>query len=153
MKYPRLQLALTGLLLLAGSARGLDISNNPLFVAGTLAPNLVLTLDDSGSMRRAFVPELCGDSSDCSTLDNRWVKSPQGNGLYYDPNEIYDAPKNADGSSRSTSFTAAWRNGFYTAGTVNSVNFASGVLGAGESSFIGFSPFSASFGSKRNSGQ
>lgn len=127
MKHSSLKLALTGLLLLASNAKSLDISNAPLFVAGTLAPNLVLTLDDSGSMRRAYVPELCGDSSDCAELDNRWTKSPQGNGLYYDPGEIYQAPSNADGSSRSTAFSAAWRNGFYTSGSLGGVNFATTV--------------------------
>lgn len=113
--------------LLPGPAGSFEVSNLPLFLAGNLAPNVVLTLDDSGSMRRAYVPELCGDSSDCSDLDNRWVKSANGNGLYYDPNDVYDAPRNADGSSRSTSFAAAWRNGFYTSGTIGGVNFASGV--------------------------
>ena len=127
MKHPRLKLALTSLLLLAGHADGLDIANNPLFVAGNLAPNLVLTLDDSGSMRRAYVPEVCGDSSDCDQLANRWTKSAQGNGLYYDPTEIYDAPRNADGSSRSTSFSAAWRNGFYISGSAGGLNFATTV--------------------------
>lgn len=127
MKRSKLKLALMGLLLLSGQADSLDLSNNPLFVAGSLAPNLVLTLDDSGSMRRAYVPEICGNDSSCPELGNRWAKSAHANGLYYNPNEIYDAPRNADGTARSTSFTAAWRNGFYTGTTPASENFASSV--------------------------
>ena len=126
MKKLLLPLALTGCLL-SGPAGSFEISNLPLYLTGNVAPNLVLTLDDSGSMRRAFVPELCGDSSDCAALDNRWAKSAHGNGLYYDPTNVYDAPRNADGSSRSTSFSAAWRNGFYTSGTVGDVNFGTKV--------------------------
>jgi type IV pilus assembly protein PilY1 len=85
MKRLSLKLALTSVLLLSGPADSFDIEHVPLFLSNQVDPNLILTLDDSGSMRRAYVPELCGDSSDCAALDNRWTKSAQGNGLYYNP--------------------------------------------------------------------
>ncbi len=119
MKKSRLQLTLAGLLL-SGPAGSFDMSNVPLFVTSNVAPNLVLTLDDSGSMRRAFVPEHCNDASDCEALDNRWSKAANGNALYYNPDVYYPPPFNADLSRRTTSFGAAWRNGYYPeAGSVN----------------------------------
>lgn len=106
----------------------LDIPGTPLFLTITgVKPNIILTLDDSGSMRRAYVPERCGDTSDCISLDNRWAKAIEGNALYYDPRATYAPPKKADGTTRATSFTAAWRNGYYTSGTVNGVNFGTPV--------------------------
>lgn len=121
-----------GWMALAGHAQAFTIADTPLFVTGNVAPNIILTLDDSGSMRRAYVPELpegpCGSTVyDCGILDNRWFKAAHGNAMYYNPNVTYVAPKNADGSARTTSFTSAWRNGFTTAGTFNGVNFGTTV--------------------------
>lgn len=51
------------LLLLTSSlvnAVDIPVSNNPLFLPTPLDPNIIVTLDDSGSMSEAFVPELCG---------------------------------------------------------------------------------------------
>ena len=117
MKRISLKLALTSVLLLSGPADSFDIEHVPLFLSNQVDPNLILTLDDSGSMRRAYVPELCGDSSDCAALDNRWAKSAQGNGLYYNPQVIYSAPVNAKRETLDTQFDAAWRNGYYRAGS------------------------------------
>ena len=126
---------LPGLLVLAGSSIALTLSNLPLFVTSSIAPNVVLTLDDSGSMRRAYLPEICssGDNSDdCTDLDNRWSKSSYANSLYYNPQLLYPAPLNTDLSQLSTAFTQAWRNGFYNGTSVAgapytpSINLATG---------------------------
>lgn len=127
MKQTHIGLALLGTLTLTGSALALTLSDTPLFITGSVAPNLVLTLDDSGSMRRGFVPEHCNDASDCAALDNRWAKSSHANALYYNPNVYYPAPLNADRSRRSTAFGAAWRNGFYTSGMVDGVVYGSPI--------------------------
>jgi type IV pilus assembly protein PilY1 len=109
----------------APSHAALTLSDTPLFLTVSVPPNIVLTLDDSGSMRRAYVPELpaveCpNDPSDCDVLDNRYWKSSSKNGLYYNPNVVYPAGKKADGTSWTTSFTAAYKNGFDTSlGTVD----------------------------------
>ena len=107
-------------------AADLAVSPVPLFLGGSTPPNITVTLDDSGSMRRAFVPEVCGDTSNCDYLDNRYGKAAHNNALYYNPNVTYAPPKNADGTSRpsssnmSSAFTTVYRNGFDTAfGTVN----------------------------------
>lgn len=90
-------------------------SDSPLFLTVAVPPNITVTLDDSGSMARAFVPDTCGASTnDCATLDNRYTKSAHFNPLYYNPNVKYPAAKNASGTSLTTSFTAAYRNGFDT---------------------------------------
>ena len=123
MKKLLLPLALAGWLL-SGPAGSFEISPLPLFVTGNVAPNLVLTLDDSGSMRRGYVPEHCNDGSDCEALDNRWAKAMHRNALYYNPHVHYPAPFDADLSRRSTRFNAAWVNGFYPEGGF--INLADG---------------------------
>jgi type IV pilus assembly protein PilY1 len=108
--------ALLGLVAFPANA-ALSLSNTPLFLTVTMPPNITLTLDDSGSMSRAWVPEICpgtGDIRDCSVLDHRYAKSSAYNQLYYNPNVKYPLPKKANGTDWTTSFTAAYRNGFDT---------------------------------------
>src|SRR5690606_30240536 len=77
--------------------------------------NITVTLDDSGSMARAFLPDTCGSIyNDCDTLDNRYMKSAHHNPQYYDPTVKYPAPLKDDGTEWTTSFQSAWRNGFNT---------------------------------------
>lgn len=102
-------------------AYGIDLADTPLFLTVEVPPNLILTLDDSGSMSRAFTPDLCGnpdgicDSNPDSRLDHRYLKSSHFNPLFYNPNIKYEPPKNAAGTTLTTSFTAAYLNGFDTA--------------------------------------
>lgn len=105
--------------MLAGqAAQAFTISNMPVFLPTPPPPNIVVTLDDSGSMRWAYAPDAL-----CSAHNTRRAKSSDFNPIYYNPAIRYDAPPNADGSLRSTSFTAAWINGFATGqGSVNLSN-------------------------------
>src|SRR5688572_3836936 len=83
----------------APSQAAVTFSDTPLFLTVTVPPNLILTLDDTGSMRRAFVPELCagvGDN-DCDLLDNRYAKAANYNLIHYNPDVKYPAPKTALG--------------------------------------------------------
>jgi len=114
MNKPHSGWILLGTLLLGGSSIALTLSDLPLFVTSSVAPNVVLTLDDSGSMRNAYLPDICQDKDDCTELDNRWAKSSTGNSMYYNPQLLYPAPLKSDLSRWTTSFTQAWRNGFYT---------------------------------------
>ena len=148
MKRLSLKLALTSVLLLSGPADSFDIEHVPLFLSNQVDPNLILTLDDSGSMRRAYVPELCGDSSDCAALDNRWTKSAQGNGLYYNPQVTYSAPVGADRKTLTTQFDAAWRNGYYRASPFNqTVNLSSNYLPTAALDMTGYTSCAAGGGS------
>ena len=100
----------------AANAGPLDLANTPLYLTvGSVAPNLVVTLDTSSSMWAASVP----DSADASH-PNRWFKSAAGNAMYYNPATIYTAPYKYDGSQATTSFSIAYINGFNTGrGNVN----------------------------------
>jgi type IV pilus assembly protein PilY1 len=79
--------AIAAVALVSGQAQALvAIADAPLFITVSVAPNIVLTLDDSGSMARSFVPDICGASgNDCSALNGRYAKSAYGNPLYYNP--------------------------------------------------------------------
>lgn len=105
----------------------LNISQRPLVLSDSVAPNLILTLDDSGSMRFGFVPDAIGQETQ-GHRNYRRTKSAAFNSMYYDPNITYQLPLkiNADGSQATSgynsSFTAAWNNGFDTSG--GSVNLS-----------------------------
>ncbi len=115
---------------LSASAAALNVSQKPLILSETVAPNLVFTLDDSGSMRWAFAPDDSGREGSASNLRNkRRGMSASTNPMYYNPNVKYRLPVklNSDGSTPSTgystSFTTAYHNGFQTSyGSVNLSN-------------------------------
>lgn len=96
----------------------LNISQKPLVLSDSVAPNLILTLDDSGSMRWAFVPDNISNMG-----HTRRVKSATFNPMYYDPSVTYRVPirYNTDGSVSSTpystSFERAWNNGYNPGGS------------------------------------
>lgn len=108
----------------SASAAALNISQKPLILNETVAPNLILTLDDSGSMRWAFVPD-----SISGIGATRRAKSTDFNPMYYNPSVTYRIPTRYDSNGNvsatpySTSFTAAYNNGFNTGrGSVNLSN-------------------------------
>lgn len=103
--------ALFGITLLHGANSYAAVSQSPLSLTVGVPPNMLLTLDDSGSMRFAFAPD---DIS--GTSATRRAKSSTFNPLYYNPQVIYKAPTvfNTSGTEQalSTSFAQAWHNGF-----------------------------------------
>ncbi len=88
----------------------------PWFVGQNVPPNILLTLDDSGSMAWAYAPD-----SFSSVVGVHHVAFKSNlNPMYYNPEVTYDAPTNASGVPYVTSYTAALRNGFDASrGTVN----------------------------------
>lgn len=100
------------------------ISQQPLMLVESVAPNLIFTLDSSGSMRWAFAPDSMGINNANTNQNNlrnsRRVKSSTFNPLYYNPDVTYRPPikLNADGtpdsSGYTTSFTRAHHNGYQT---------------------------------------
>lgn len=99
-----------------------DVAQQPLSLTESVPPNMIFTLDDSGSMRWAFAPDSM--SADRTT---RRAKSSSYNPLYYDPAITYTAPKIIDPSGVEvelpTSFAAAYNNGFDTShGSLNLSN-------------------------------
>lgn len=101
--------------ILSTPAGAIDLADIPLFLTTPLAPNLFVTLDTSGSMEAAHTP----DSS--SSLDGtKRYKSSDFNPMYYNPAVKYDLPRKFDGTYATTSFTAAYINGYDTSkGSVN----------------------------------
>lgn len=113
----------------------------PLYLAGGVAPNLVVTLDDSGSMTWAYVPDSMSKNaqveSECKSggakpysifysydgaETKKYFLSGDYNAQYYNPTITYLEPLKADGTPFTTSFKAAYTNGFDTASP--SVNLA-----------------------------
>ena len=120
-----LQVAAACLMLFSGASAAattptpLDLSPVPLYLkASGVAPNIYLTLDDSGSMAWAFMPDSLGNYP---TYTFNRFESSTFNPMYYDPTVTYQPPIGADGSSLGdASFTAAWYDGYnHGAGTVN----------------------------------
>lgn len=87
----------------------------PLYLAGGVAPNLVVTLDDSGSMAWAYVPD-----SLFQYKTTRRYRSNTFNALAYNPEAVYLPPLKADGTPYATKFAGAFINGFdQSRGSVN----------------------------------
>ena len=125
MKHPILRRSAqcaAALLLAAAAVPALAqfaLSPVPPLVSAPPPTNLVLTIDDSGSMTSAFVPDFLGNQDAFVAFT-----SSDYNRLYYNPNIAYGIPPNAAGlqasyPSAATSFTAAYVDGFNPApGTV-----------------------------------
>jgi type IV pilus assembly protein PilY1 len=131
-------LALTMLLTVsAGASAGtVELSMSPPDLTLAVAPNLILTFDDSGSMQVGYVPGIIGDGDPqygvnggyitdavsgakvCSWYDvdgqkmHPWNFSSVYNTLYFDPSVTYTPPKKSNGTLMSaTSFTSAYEDG------------------------------------------
>ena len=95
-----------------------DIANVPLASSSTtvVKPNILFTLDDSGSMARLYMPdEISGWTSYVG------FKNHLCNTIYYNPAITYVAPKNADGTNFADApFNNAQNDGFDSgSGTTN----------------------------------
>lgn len=83
-----------------------DISNVPLYLGGTLDPNLMYIHDDSGSMYWSFLPDSASSNSILATTNS-------ANLQYFDPTATYLAPVDHNGDSLGdASFTSAWFDGY-----------------------------------------
>jgi len=102
-----------------------DIASVPLASSSTavVKPNILFTLDNSGSMAWGFMP----DSIE-SRYNTTGYKSHLCNSIYYNPNTQYVPPKNADGTDfANASFTAALYNGFDS--TSSTINLSTNYIG------------------------
>jgi len=96
-------LALANLVAPHAWAADIDISVMPAFLLEGVPPNLILTIDNSETMRLAYAPTELSDASDDESegaeLGLRRYASPDINKIYYDPTKTYVPPLNADGTS------------------------------------------------------
>ncbi|WP_374439378.1 pilus assembly protein [Pseudomonas panipatensis] len=115
----------------AARAAQLNMAQQPLILSPSLAPNLILTLDSSNSMKRAFVPDALGYADD-ALRDTRRVKAASFNPLYYDPAIHYRVPKRIlfrNGELLSSDYPVSAGEGFdFTRVYVNGFNSARGTL-------------------------
>lgn len=107
----------------------ITLPSAPLYLAGGVAPNLVVTLDDSGSMTWAYVPDSMGANAKrtCSITGaaaeltgsntKRYFLSGDYNTQYYNPAIAYLPPLKSDGTPYTTSYSAAYTNGLYASST------------------------------------
>lgn len=123
------------------SATALNLSQVPLFLTEGVAPNIMVTIDNSQSMRWSFAPDTMsplstsdyGGYSADQVRTSRRAKSSTFNPLYYNPSVTYTPPYTvgySDGTITSTplttSFTAAYVNGFKS--TLGNLNLSSGYM-------------------------
>ncbi len=115
-----------------------DLLATPPEVTASVAPNVVLSFDDSGSMAWEYMPDdrpyqtpvvdwrqsdpfnadesdnwFCAGRIDARITDSSNPLSKPMNGMYYDPNVTYRPPLKADGVTQfpNANFAAAWNNG------------------------------------------
>ncbi|GMU42674.1 MAG: hypothetical protein IT479_07360 [Xanthomonadales bacterium] len=120
----------------AAQPGAVDLLATPPELTASVAPNVLLTFDDSGSMAWQYMPDqrpfdgvawgqstsiststanpwFCAGRIDASVTDPDNPRSKPMNGMYYDPNVTYRPPLLADGVTQmpNASFTAAWHEG------------------------------------------
>lgn len=92
-----------------------QVAQAPLSLTEGVPPNMIFTLDDSGSMKRSHVPDSIAADT---TMRTKRAKSAHFNPAYYDPNTTYVIPEGANSNGElveyNTSFTTAYHMGFKT---------------------------------------
>lgn len=109
--WRRLLLALSALLLPLTVQAGVTVDQSPLIASKPLPPNIVLMLDDSGSMAWDYMPDRLKGKYNVS---NKVWRTASVNTVYYDPEITYEPPVRADGGQYPsiTTFPSALLNGY-----------------------------------------
>ncbi len=105
------------LVLPVAAQAAIALATSPLATSTTssVKPNVLLVMDNSGSMAWDHMPDNQGDGGSSVTFNFGYygARSSQCNQVYYDPNTTYTPPVYADGTSyANSSFTAAWADGY-----------------------------------------
>src|SRR5690554_5432881 len=115
----------TSILLAAGGSHAAaqnEIAQVPPSVAEGVPPNMIFTLDESGSMSWSFVPDRSTNKSSVyynkiGDYNTRRMRAANTNPMAYNPHVIYTIPptfaQNGSEITLSTSFTNAPLNGFW----------------------------------------
>ncbi len=108
-------LALAPVATVVAQVTGVDLADKPMAsgTSGEVKPNVMIVLDDSGSMTWTYMPDEA-----VSFHGSYGYASSQCNAVYYDPDVIYEPPVKADGSLYADAkFTSARDDGFNTSST------------------------------------
>lgn len=93
----------------AASAAPLDLSRVPPEINASVPPNILVTLDDSGSMGWGFMPDGANYG-----IDNWRRYDSSYNRIYYNPSVTYTPPLRQNGTSfPNSTFTEAWWDGYH----------------------------------------
>lgn len=138
-------LVVSGLGMISESSyAAVTVDTSPLIQQPAVRPNIVLMLDDSGSMAWDYMPDWGYLKN---TSNNDAVINAANNGVYYDPTITYTPPPQAAPDSNgktvyypnATGLTSAWVNGFnQSAGTVDLTKYNSSDYDSGK---IIYSPY------------
>lgn len=108
---------ITGVIVLPVSAT-INIAKKPLFLESAMPPNIMFTIDDSGSMSRDYLPESIGSDNGNSCVSNNSINvqnyyglsgvnnhlnlcnASNYNALYYNPSITYTPRIDSDGASQ-----------------------------------------------------
>lgn len=99
------------------------VSQAPLNLVEGVSPNIILTLDESGSMSWGHIPDAGATAYDnlIGDYNTKRYRANNTNPMYYSPHIIYEIPPafqlNGNEYTLSTSFTSAPMNGFNPSGT------------------------------------
>ncbi|MGK4339782.1 pilus assembly protein [Ectopseudomonas oleovorans] len=111
-----LSYAAFGIALLSAADAYATVSQSPLSLTIGVPPNLILTLDESGSMSWGYVPDSVLGSVISGSNITRLYAANAYNPMYYNPNTDYVIPPffdvNGEEITLSTQFSAAPINGF-----------------------------------------
>ncbi|MFC4762190.1 pilus assembly protein [Dyella koreensis] len=143
----------------AATATRVAVDQQPLTLQPPIPPNIVLMLDDSGSMAWDYMPDACylngvtctgtgsgttssGNGTDrVSAVVNDAMIDSNNNGVYYNPTVTYTPPVKADGSSypNMTDITSVPVNGFSTSSSTVDITGYSNTDIRGENQGSNFS--------------
>lgn len=122
---------------MAATTAPVGLASSPLANSTTTSvkPNLMFTLDDSGSMASNYTPDWANDGNckttsggyNASCVDQPPFRSDDFNGIYYNPAVNYKPAVNADGTSKAsqTSWTSV-KNDAYGIQSTSSTNLVTG---------------------------
>jgi type IV pilus assembly protein PilY1 len=107
----------TAIAVLGSQTTSAQLPQVPVYLKEPVAPNLLLTVDNSGSMAWAYVPDVPAwrwptvGQNDPQGFVHPAILAVSQNPLAYNPNVVYAPPQQADGTLRSVTYTAALRYG------------------------------------------
>jgi type IV pilus assembly protein PilY1 len=102
------------------------LDDQPINTSSTVKPNIVFTLDNSGSMDATYAPEETESKSNYgNTAGKRCYVNSSYNRLYYNPDYTYLPPILGDGTRMpNANYVSAWLDGFHTSDGIKNLGSA-----------------------------